>query len=76
MAVKELHIVNRRTGNVRVIDYHVADASDPEPLRTFHAKHPPILHVDLQIGPDELVQEWENEEHLPFESDAQEARQA
>lgn len=53
--IKVVKIRNRKTGNIRVIDYHVQDESDDPMIKSFHARHPPTIHVDLSLGPDEEV---------------------
>lgn len=50
--IKTLYVISR-TGNLRVLDYHVKHDSDPPNVQTFHGKHPPIPHLVMDIGPDE-----------------------
>jgi hypothetical protein len=55
--IKEVRIRNTKTGNVRVIDYHVDHPDDPPLLRAFHDKHKPRPHVVIDVGPDEVIEE-------------------
>ncbi len=48
-------IRNRKTGNIRLVDFVQAVHDDPPDVRAQLARHPPALHVNLDIGEDEEV---------------------
>ena len=57
MAVKELHIRNHRTGNVRVVDYHVQHPDDGPLTRGMHDNNKPQPQQVLAPGEDEEIVE-------------------
>ncbi|HWS65719.1 MAG TPA: hypothetical protein VN325_23415 [Steroidobacteraceae bacterium] len=59
--IREVHIRNVKTGNVRVVDYHVPHPKDPPAVQVMHDKQKPIPHVIFDIGDDEEVVETQDE---------------